>query len=360
MNFIFVNGRFLGRPMTGVERFADMILQAVDRMPEALDLGRWRILAPQGVERPAWLKNIEFENTGSRNGHAWEQMDLLRASRSGMLVNLCNSAPVFHSRQLTVIHDASVYRHPEYFSPAYGLLHRTLGRLIARKASIATVSNFSKTELSQVLHIPFEEIAVIPNAADHTGDIEPDASVLTKLDLDDRPFFLFVGSPAPNKNLIRAILAFRELARADYRFVIVGAAAKSFAASGLDPLPANVIRTGRLTDAEIKALYARAKALIFPSIYEGFGIPPLEAMKTGCLTAAADIPPVREVCADAAVYFNPLDVPAITATLQQIADDKIDRQALIEAGIRRSREYSWDRSAASLIEAVGSLARKAS
>jgi len=355
MKQIYVNGRFLGRPMTGVERFATMMLRALDQMPEAKTLGRWRILAPQGVERPAWLQNMEFENIGSFRGHLWEQFDLFRASRNGLLLNLCNSAPIFHSNQLVVLHDAQVYRYPKYFSFLYGTFHRALGRLIARRASIATVSNFSKAELSQVLNIPIGEISVILNAADHTDEMQPDLAVLEEFDLVDRPFFLFVGSPAPNKNLGRAILAFREFARKDFRFVLVGAAAKSFPVGEFGELPSNVVRTGRLTDRQIKALYLHATALLFPSIYEGFGIPPLEAMNAGCLTIAGDIPAVREVCADAAVYFNPFDVASITAMLQRVADNQIDRQALINAGHQRSREYSWDRSAADFIEAVRPL-----
>jgi glycosyltransferase involved in cell wall biosynthesis len=341
--------------MTGVERFAMMVLRALDEVPAAEALGRWKILAPQGVEKPAGLRNIEFETVGSHRGHLWEQSDLLRASRKGRLISLCNSGPIFHRRQLVVLHDAWVYRHPEHFSFSYGLFHRTLGRMISSWAKIATVSNFSKSELSEILRIRPDDISVIPNAADHTVSTQSDASVLKTFNLSPRGFFLFVGSPAPNKNLSRAIGAFMEIARADIDFVLVGAAAKSFADSALNELPPNVIRTGRLSDSQIKALYENALALVFPSTYEGFGIPPLEAMKAGCLTLAADIPAVREVCADAAVYFDPFDVQSIADIMLKAADDKIDRIAMIDAGHRRADSYSWLQSAEQLVSAAKSI-----
>lgn len=341
--------------MTGVERFAMMVLRAIDELPAAHAFASWKILAPQGVAKPDGLRHIEFETVGSHKGHLWEQSDLLRASRKGRLISLCNSGPIFHRRQLVVLHDAWVYRYPTHFSRAYGMFHRTLGRMIASRAKIATVSHFSKSELSELLHVPSTNIPVIPNAADHTQTTMADASVLQTFNLSPRGFFLFVGSPAPNKNLSRAILAFKEIARTDIDFVLVGAAAKSFADSALNELPANVIRTGRLSDSQIKALYENALALVFPSIYEGFGIPPLEAMKAGCLTLAADIPAVREVCAEAAVYFDPFDVRSIADVMQRAADSKIDRTGMIDAGYRRAGTYSWQQSAEQLVSAVKSL-----
>lgn len=356
---IYINGRFLSRPVTGVERFALMIVRALDETSAAFTTGPWTILAPPGVERPQGLRNIRFENVGTRGGHLWEQTELLAASRKGILVSLCNSGPFLHRRQLVVLHDAWVYRYPEHFSRAYGLFHRTLGRLISKTATIATVSRFSRSELCQILGLAPEKVAVIGNAADHTGETEADLSVIERFDLASRPFFLFVGSPAPNKNLARAVIAFRELNRPDTAFVLVGSAAKSFADGAIGEIPANVVRTGRLTDAEIKALYANAAALVFPSIYEGFGIPPLEAMISGCPTLAADIPAVREVCGDAAVYFDPFDISSITIAMRKVAEGNIDREAIIAAGFQRAGEYSWKKSAEALAACVHSISEKA-
>ncbi|MGI2030853.1 glycosyltransferase family 4 protein [Rhizobium panacihumi] len=354
---IFINGRFLGRPVTGVERFAGMILREIDAVLTPANAGRFMVLAPQGVARPDWLKTIGFENVGSRSGHAWEQTDLWRACRGGVLVNLCNSGPVLHGRQLTVLHDALVYRHPENFSRAYGTFHRLLGRLLAKRANLATVSDFSRQELSRLLGVEAQTIGLVPNAIDHVFAVEPDVSVLKKFDLETRPFFLFVGSPANNKNLAGAIRAFIALDRPDVAFVMVGGAANTFAKSLLGELPPSVVSTGRLTDEEIQALYRKAAALVFPSIYEGFGIPPLEAMAVGCPVIASDIPPVREVCRDAVVYFDPHHVASITSAMRDVVDGTVDIAAVRERGLARTRDFSWKNSAERLLAMVGDVER---
>ncbi len=354
---VFLNGRFLGRPVTGVERFAGAILGEIDAALTPANAAGFTVLAPQGVARPDWLKNADFKNVGSRSGHAWEQTDLWRASRHGVLVNLCNSGPILHGRQLTVLHDALVYRHPENFSRAYGTFHRMLGRMLAKRANLATVSDFSRQELSKLLGVAADGIGLVPNAVDHVLGVAPDLSVLSKFDLETRPFFLFVGSPANNKNLSGAIRAFIALDRPDVAFVMVGGAASTFAKSLLGDLPSNVVSTGRLTDEEIRALYAKAAALVFPSIYEGFGIPPLEAMAVGCPVIASDIPPVREVCRDAVIYFDPFHVASITSAMRDVVDGTIDISAVRERGLARTRDFSWKNSAGRLLVMVGDVDR---
>jgi len=355
---IFINGRFLGRPVTGVERFAGMIVREIDAALAPVDAARFTVLAPQGVARPDWLKNIGFENTGSRSGHVWEQTDLWRAARHGVLVNLCNSGPVLHGRQLTVLHDALVYRHPENFSRAYGAFHRLLGRMLAKRANLATVSDFSRQELSKLLGVGVERIGLVPNAVDHVLGVAPDMAVIKKFDLETRPFFLFVGSPANNKNRANAIRAFVALDRPDVALVMVGGAASTFAKSLLGDLPANVVSTGRLTDEEIQALYVRAAALVFPSVYEGFGIPPLEAMALGCPVIASDIPPVREVCRDAVTYFDPHHVASISSAMRDVIDGTVDIAAVRERGVARTRDFSWKKSAERLLAMVADVERE--
>ncbi|MFG1384113.1 glycosyltransferase family 4 protein [Xanthobacter versatilis] len=355
MPTIFVNGRFIGRPVTGVERFATLVLKEIVARARTESALRWTVLAPTGVERPEWLGPLPFRTVGRLSGHPWEQTELFWASRNGTLVNLCNSGPVLHGRQLTVIHDALVYRHPENFSRRYGTVHRQLGRLLARRARLATVSEFSRRELSALLGVPAGSIAVIPNAVDHMAEIEPDVSVLDRFGLQGKRFLLAVGSPAPNKNLARAVRAFLALDRDDISFVLVGKAAAAFARSDVGTTHPNVVATGRLSDGEVQALYRSAVALVFPSIYEGFGIPPLEAMTAGCPVLAADIPPVREVCADAALYFDPLDEASMADAMRRCANPAFDGAALREAGYLRTRAFSWEDSARRLLDALRPL-----
>lgn len=357
MSVIYVNGRFLGRAVTGVERFARMVLDRVDASLSSCGANceKWVILAPRSVAAQNDWPNIEFRTVGRLEGHLWEQFELSWHSRDGMLVNLCNSGPVVNKRALTIIHDAAVYDFPENFSRPYRLLHQNLGRLLARRSTIGTVSHFSRGELSARLRIDPQSISVIPNAADHIDAIEIDDSPIASLGLDSHPYLLFVGSFAPNKNLRRALEAFARAARPNERLVLVGAAVKSFAANGLASIPDNVILPGRIPDPQLMALYRSARALVFPSLYEGFGIPPLEAMRFGCPVLASDIPPLREVCGPAALYFDPLDVDALAGQMRRILDDDALGQQLRATASTQGQKYSWASSANMLRRSIASL-----
>lgn len=350
---IFVNGRFLSRPTTGVERFATMILREVDKSPDSAN--RYTLLAPRGVKRPEWLTNMAFRNVGQSSGHPWEQVELYRASRKGVLLNLCNAGPVLHKRSLTILHDASVFRYPDHFRASYRIAHQWLGRLLARRSTIGTVSEFSRSELADVLEIPGESIVVIPNATDHVDDMHPDESILDSLGVRGRPFLLLVGSFAPNKNMKRAIEAFKRAGTAEQSLVIVGAPGKSFANSRIEGTPGKVILAGRLDDARLMALYQHCTALLFPSIYEGFGIPPLEAMRCGRPVLAADIPPVRAVCAGAARYFDPFSVEEMADCIRQFFSDTDMQARFAREARRRALDFSWVHSSEILQRTIKSL-----
>lgn len=353
MTELFINGRFLTQPITGVQRFAREIIGALDKaLTQQENAPTVTLLVPQGADTLD-LKHIKTKVIGTRQGHAWEQWDLYRAARGGKLLSLCNSGPVLHGNQIVVIHDAMVYRTPQNFSFAYRTFHQTLGRVLAKRAQLGTVSNFSASELNKLLGIKTEDILVVYNGHEHIKEQKPDLSILAKLGVEGRPFFFFVGSPTPNKNLARAVKAFTRLKREDISFVIVGAAKANIFKDDTEKQPENIIRPGRLTDAEIVALYQNATALLFPSLYEGFGIPPLEAMVHGCPVLASTIPPVKEVCADAALYFDPNDIDDMAAKMRQTLDDTDLRDQLVNKGTTRYNNFSWHKSVEALIKRVG-------
>lgn len=353
---IAVNGRFLGRTVTGVERFARMLLAQVhDRIASGVEPARWTLLLPPGVAAPPEWPRFSVQTVGRGGGHVWEQIQLPRAARGATLLNLCNAGPVMSHRSLTVIHDALVYDLPENFSRPYRTMHQTLGHLLARRSHLATVSGFSRDRLAAVLKLNPARIPVIPNAADHVDAIVPDTAIVEQLDLVPGRFLLFVGSFAPNKNLPRVLEAFARVARPDDRLVLVGAAVKSFAQNGLDAVPPGVILPGRISDAALMGLYRAARALVFPSLYEGFGIPPLEMMRFGRPVLAGDIPPVREVCGDAALYVDPTSIEAIAAGLERILRDDTLVDTLAERTAARANAYSWAASTDDLIAALAAI-----
>jgi len=356
MTTIYVNGRFLGRSMTGVERFAHMVLDRVNaRIERGEEPRRWTLLLPPGVEAPQHWRGFTARTVGRGGGHAWEQLHLAWAARDGVLVNLCNSGPVAPHRALTIVHDALVYDMPGNFSTPYRLLHQTLGRALARRSRIGTVSHFSRDRLSSVLGVPAAAIPVVPNAADHIDAVTPDTGIVNTLSLQPGKYLLFVGSFAPNKNLPRALEAFARIAGPQDRLVLVGAAVKSFAQNGIGAVPPGVVLPGRISDEALMGLYRSARALVFPSLYEGFGIPPLEAMRFGLPVVAGDIPPVREVCDDAALYCDPLSVDSIAAAMRTMLGDDACHADLAARTAARSARYAWDASATALLAALDTV-----
>jgi glycosyltransferase involved in cell wall biosynthesis len=359
---IYVNGRFLSQAMTGVQRYAAEMIRALDalvaegRAPTAIARAEWTLLVPEGTRSELSLQTIRTRAVrGSRNAQLWDQLHLGRAARDGILLSLANSGPVMHRRHLVVIHDAAVFRHAEFYSRAYATFHRTLGSLLARTARIGTVSPFSQRELAHFLTIDADGIGVYPNGADHLDRMVPDETVLDELGLRGRPFFLSLGSLTGNKNIRLAAEALSKLNRPEAVLVVVGgrndAVFKSARIEGREGL----LAAGRLSDERIAALYRHAAALVFPSLYEGFGIPPLEAMAFGCPVLASTAEAVRETCGDAASYFAPNDADGLAdlmvARLQSgpLSQEQRERQRA------RAAQFTWRRSAQRLLNAVPSI-----
>lgn len=359
---ISINGRFLGQPLTGVQRFALELTKALDRrigsgaVPEALRNARWRLLAPLDVPETDEFRHIVLERFGPFSGHLWEQTSLARRAADDLLVGFGGSGPLFHAQQLVVIHDATIFRHPEAFSRAYRATHKLLGFGLTRTARIATVSEFSRGELSAIFRMAPEKIPVIYNATDHFTGLQPDETILRRLGLEGTDFFFMLGTLKPNKNIDFAVEAFDALGRRGWKLVIAGALDRSGVFKADAPAAAdNLIFTGRLTDTEIAALERRARAFVFPSLYEGFGIPPLEAMTQGCPVLASDIPAVREACGEAALYFDPHDRDSLASAMRRIMDASNDEFGLIEKGRSNLARFSWEKSAETLLSTLSEM-----
>ena len=325
--------------MSGVQRYARQIVRALDQRPGAAD--RYVLLTPPGADNLNLL-HIPTRTLGRAGGHLWEQTALARTARHGRLLSLGGSGPVLHRRQIVVIHDAAVFRHPEHFRTGYAAFHRTLNRILAQRARLATVSTYSRRELASVLNLSPASIAVAPNSADHLRNITPDPAVIERLGLTARPYVVALGNLTPNKNLAVAIRALSRLADPAVRLVLIGDRPAVFDRSAFPGDP-RVIFAGRRSDAEIAALLSGSQALVFSSLYEGFGIPPLEAMTLGCPVIASDIPATREVCADAALYVDPADDAALAAHMAKLLSrPDVARR---DVGLRRADHYAWSRSA---------------
>ena len=362
----FINGRFLSQKITGVQRYAAEMVKAIDALlasehtAASLRNADWQLLTPADASEGLDLDRIKIRVVGRLRGHAWDQIDLARAAAGGRLISLANSGPVFHRDHIVVIHDAQVFRRPDFFNWRYLTAHRTMGRLLARHAAIATVSGFSRRELAEVLNLSASRIPVFPNSAEHFAATTPDPGILARLGVQPQKFFLFVGSKTKNKNLSVAIRAVQLLDRGDVPLVIVGGDNSKVFQDNSGQGVSGLLLAGRLTDSEIAALYAHASAFVFPSLYEGFGVPPLEAMIFGCPVIASTADAVVETCGDAAAYFDANDAEA----LKQLMLERLATGAISEQERRRQQErvafYSWQKSAKSLLEHLAPPASVAS
>jgi glycosyltransferase involved in cell wall biosynthesis len=215
---------------------------------------------------------------------------------------------------------------------------------------LLTVSNFSRERLALHLRVSASRFALVPNGADHLDAIEPDDTVLDRHGLRGKRFLLAVGSDNPTKNHAALLAAFARLQQDDdLLLVIVGGRNIAVFAGAPRIESPGVTRTGALGDAQLKALYTHALALVFPSLYEGFGLPPLEAMTCGCVVAAARAASLPEACGNAALYFDPNDVDDMVSSLQRLCADAALRETLRVAGTRHVAAYTWAASAEVLL-----------
>jgi len=337
---IYVNGRFLAQPVTGVQRFAIEITRAAAALAARGEWPQATLLTPPAVPAAAAL-GLQQRPVGHRQGQLWEQLDLPQAAAGGTLLNLGNTAPLAcGAQQLVVIHDAGVFDTPASYSWKFRLWYKSLQHALARMGTrIATVSEFSRARLAARLGLDPARIAVLYEGADHILRLPAEPSILARHGLTPGGYALVVGSAAAHKNLaaldgLAQLLAGRGLAVA-----VTGGANRAVFQSAA--APAALRPLGRAEDAELRALYEQAACLLFPSRYEGFGLPPVEAMLCGCPVIAARGGAVAEICGADALYAA-MDAPgALAATVTRLLDDPALRADLSRRGRARAAQLSW-------------------
>ncbi len=214
------------------------------------------------------------------------------------------------------------------------------------RTRLVTVSEFSRQELARELDVASETISVIPEGTNHMTNIHPNINILTELGLEDGTFVLAVGNLSKHKNLGALSDLATELDRRGTPLIITGSFGGSvFSGSSVNLLPKHARYIGRVDDETLKALFMSASCFVFPSYYEGFGLPAVEAMACGCPVAAADIPALREICRDAAVYFDPRSPTAITRCVLDVLDDRALAVRLCLAADEHVSSMTWERAA---------------
>ncbi|GAC1439364.1 MAG: glycosyltransferase family 1 protein [Solirubrobacteraceae bacterium] len=275
-----------------------------------------------------------------RAGHAWEQVVLparAAALRAALIYSPANLAPGAWPRNVVVIHDAAALREPGWYSRAYVAWQRLMLPPIARGAShVVTVSEFSKQEIVELLGVPAERVSVIGGGVD--ARFQPTADTR---EASVRPYVLAVASATARKNLAALGATSRMLARQGVELVVAGGGRPQFVAEQL----AGARLLGHVPDAELPALYAGALAFVLPSLYEGFGLPCLEAMASGVPVLAARRGALPEVLGGAALFVDPREPEAIADALERLLADAALRRRLVAAGLERAALFSWERTA---------------
>ncbi|SFB62957.1 Glycosyl transferases group 1 [Rhizobium sp. NFR07] len=357
MTTVFINGRFLSAPLTGVQRVAFQLLEALDSnepfISDKLGLS-FELLYPGGAA-VAKYRNIGSRKVGILGGQAWEQFELARAASGGLLLNLCNMGPIAKRQSVTMIHDAQVHTSPKSYSAAFRLwyqfAHPTIGRF---HRQILTVSSFSKAELVDRGIAAAERVSVIPNGCDHITRVTPDPSIVARLRLESGPFVVSTANTQHHKNIGILLQAFANRRLHDTRLILFGSAThKDFEAAG-HHVPSNVVFAGRLRDEEVAGLLGSALCLACPSLTEGFGLMPLEAMALGCPAIIAPCGGLAEVCAGAALMAAPDDPIEWIRQIEQLTYSPGLREEMTQLGRERASHYTWRNSASML---VGELSR---
>jgi glycosyltransferase involved in cell wall biosynthesis len=350
---IYINARFLTRQITGVERFAIEISKVLkDKLPNVV------FVSPKNVVLKELGDYLNVLTVGNSSGHYWEQITLprfLKKKGYPLLLNLTNTAPIRYNNKITTFCDISPLLFPEWYSLTFASWYKFLmPKLVGSSHHILTISTFCKEEIDSYFGLDYSVVKVIPCALPSTFITQPTVEKKEK-------YFLCVSSINPRKNFERVVRAFTLLNNKDYRLKIVGSNRGNFSNTNLSEIikkDKNISLLGRVSDSDLSELYRNSSGFIYASLYEGFGIPPLEAQALGCPVLASDIKIHREVLGDSVFYCDPYSEKSIAEGIQELTS--LEDDTIISLGLENVQKYSWQSSVDQLLNIINSIQDKAS
>lgn len=271
-------------------------------------------------------------------------------------------APLLCPGRIVVsVHDIAYERHPEFFTAeSVAAMRAYIPRTIRRSTAVLTPSEYSRRDIVDFYGLAPEKIVVAPCAADpifrSIRDQAALARILTRYHTGER-FILCVGNVQPRKNLKTLIDAYVRVRRADatqHKLVMVGRKAwlydDTFAAARASGYQDDLIFTGYVPDDDLVALYNAADLFVYPSLFEGFGLPPLEAMACGTPVVTSNTSALPETVGNAALTIDPLDVEALAQAMATVLNEEAVHAALSERGIKRASVFSWEATARIILD----------
>jgi glycosyltransferase involved in cell wall biosynthesis len=340
---IVLNGKWLAATATGVQRYAGELARRILERDAAAT-----VIMPSDAVRPDWVP--EHRVVVSRtHGFVFEQLALPWLARGKLLLSLAASGPLVTREQLVMIPDAITARFPGTYSRQFVAWYAVLHRALARRARyVITISEFSRRELADVLGVAEERFELVVPGHEHALEEFTAPTDPALIEATRTPYVLCIGSLTPSKNLAPVT---RALAEAGIPVVVVGASGvKRVYAEEAGLTAPGVHLAGRLSDPELRHLTRGARALVFPSLYEGFGLPVIEAQAVGCPVVASDRASIPEAGGDAALYFDALDPAAAVALLETVDQE---RESLVARGHANVARFSWEASADRVLAIAG-------
>ncbi len=364
---IGINGRSLFRQSTGVQQYSREITRhLLEIKPDDVSISVFAGREGRGKEQDLPLETSAFPANSPLRGIVWEQALLKRmAVKAGIdvLFNPANVAPLSPPVPSAVtIHDLTFLLFPQYFSRPFAFYYRALIPRVAAQARILiTDSDNTKQDLVNELNLPAEKIRVVPLGVSRhfrRRVTKKEMEVIRRRHNLPPHFFLSISSLEPRKNLRRLVEAYRLLPPAvteEYALVLAGTGNRIFAEPGLTEAIArletdSVTVTGYIPTEDLPAVYRMSTALAFPSLYEGFGLPVLEAMAASTPVITSNRSSLPEVAGHAAVLIDPESTEEIAAAMELIATDSGTRTLLAERGKKRAALFTWEKAANKTLE----------
>lgn len=351
-NELLVNLSFLLAKPTGTTNYALNLLPNLQKIEPTL-------LTSQSLpDYNCYQTRIDQTSEQGFKGHLrrlmWTQFQLSKIYerlRSQLLFSPIPEAPIFtNCRYIVTVHDFIPLRFPQFYSPLYHYCKSYLPQVLSQATHIICNSTTTAIETIERFHIPAAKVTPIPLACDSKHFCANDEA-----EIADPPYFLYLGRHAPYKNIGRIIAAFAQLSSRDRYELWLGGSEDS---RYTPPLRAQVAELGLeervkfieyIPQTALPKIIRQATALVFPSLWEGFGLPVLEAMACGTPVITSNLSALVEVAGDAAILVDPYQVPQIASAMQELSEDRALCCQLRQAGLQRASQFDWAKTARSTI-----------